>query len=583
MITVGKESIKMKIKKNILVVAVFCSVLITARAQVSFTQVTTGEIANDKGNWGFCGWGDFHNSGYLDLVGPNYTGTNAFYQNNGGSFLKISQGDTVQDSDHHIGALLADYDNDGNLDLFVTVGGFAAAGHNRLYHNNGDGTLTPVNGGVVTNQLGYFGPGGWADYDRDGFLDLFVVNHGVTSPNGGKSLLYHNNRDGTFSQVTSGAIVNDVVGAGFCALWEDYDNDGFPDLLVISYATGNHFLYHNSGNGTFSRVTTGIVATDYWPQGSVCAAWGDYDNDGLPDLFVTDGAGTRNQLYHNQGNGTFTRVTSGPELVPSPGGAFNGCAWGDYDNDGYLDLFVSGFNETNALFHNNGDGTFTKILLGAAVQGGGANMVYGAVSWVDYDNDGFLDLFVGLVDATNEAAGFLPGKNLLYHNEGNSNAWIEVKLTGTVANRSAIGAKVRVQATISGKTFWQLREIGNGGGYNCQPLVAHFGLGDATNVDIVRIEWPSGTVQEFQNVAAKQILTIVEPPRLLASASNNAQPAQFSIRGGRFMQYEIDSSPDLVTWSPIGTVTITNLNGAAQITDTNPPAADQRFYRAVSR
>ena len=553
---------------------VFLIALNHSHAQTLFTQITNSDIVSDQGNWIGCAWGDFHNNGFLDVVAANLFGTNAYYENNNGMFLKISQGDPVQDADYGVSALAADYDNDGNLDLALTSGAFYSLSRNRLYHGNGDGTFSRASGGIVTNLAAYFGPGAWGDYDNDGFVDLLVLNHGTANANGGPNVLYHNNGDGTFTRVTSGAIVNDFISAGFCATWEDYDNDGFLDLLVIN-ASGNNFLYRNNRNGTFGRVSTNIVATDSWSQGAACAAWGDYDNDGLPDLFVTDGAGIRNQLYHNSGHGVFTRVTSGPELVPSPDGAFDGCAWGDYDNDGYLDLFVGGFNETNALFHNNGDGTFTKILSGAAVQGGGPHMVCGPVSWVDYDQDGFLDLYVGLVDATNEPS-FLPGKNLFYRNNGNSNAWLEVKLVGTVSNRSAIGAKVRVHATIGGKSFWQLREIGNGGGYNCPPLVAHFGLGDATNMDTLRIEWPSGTVQELHNIAPRQILTIIEPPRLMVGMTNGVP--QFSLKGGRGFQYEIDSLPDLLAWTSNSVVTVTNLNGVAPIVDNNPPTAS-RFYR----
>jgi hypothetical protein len=571
----------MKIKNYIVAVAVLCSVL-AVRAQSTFTQITNSPVVNDAGQFVGAVWGDFHNSGFQDLIVCNYASTNVYYRNNGdGTFTKISQGEPIADAGYHIGAVAGDYDNDGHLDLCITAGAYApSAATNRLYHNNGDGTFSLASGTGVTSQPGHFGPGVWADYDNDGFLDLFVANHGLANDNGWKNQLFHNKGDGTFTSVINGAIVNDI-SVGFCAAWEDYDNDGFVDLLVVNNVTGGaNMLYHNDGHGTFTRVTTNIIATDAWPGGASTAAWGDYDNDGLPDLYITDQAGVRCQLYHNSGNGAFTRITSGPELVPSPGGAFNGCAWGDCDNDGYLDLFVSGAGETNALFHNNGDGTFTKILAtGPPVNGGGANMVYGAVSWVDYDNDGFLDLFVGGF-TTNDLAS-APGKNLLYHNDGNSNAWLEVKLVGTVANRSAIGAKVRVHATIDGKNFWQLREINGGGGYNSAPLIAHFGLGEATNADTLRIEWPSGTVQEFQNVATRQIFTATEPSRLTASLSNGVP--QISIRGGRGLGYEVDSSSNLTTWMPIGTATITNSNGTALVTDTNPPAADQRFYRAVLR
>ncbi len=164
-------------------------------------------------------------------------------------------------------------------------------------------------------------------------------DHGATNDYGGKNLLFHNNADGTFSQVTSGAIANDV-GVGFCSVWQDYDNDGFPDLLVVNNAANAvNFLYHNNRDGTFTRMTNVVAATETWVQGAVCGVWGDYDNDGFSDLFIADAIGYRNRLYHNHGDGTFTVVPTGPELVSSTGGPFSGCAWGDYDNDGYLDFF----------------------------------------------------------------------------------------------------------------------------------------------------------------------------------------------------------------------------------------------------
>jgi hypothetical protein len=574
---VRKEHDEMKMKNYLQLGAIWFAALASARAQTTFTQITTGPIVSDTGNFVGAAWGDFHNSGFQDLILAGYYGqANVYYRNNGGgTFTKISVGDPVQDGDYHVAASAGDYDNDGNLDLVITAGAYAPApSRNRLYHGTGDGTFSRASGGIVTNQPGQFGPGSWADYDNDGFLDLFIANHGAGDL-GGKNLLFHSNGDGTFTAITNGAIVNDI-GVGFCTVWQDYDNDGFVDLLVgNNESDGVNFLYRNNRNGSFTRVTNSIVATDIWAQGSAGAAFGDYDNDGLPDLFIADNAGLRNQLYHNDGNGTFSRVNSGPELL-TPGA--NGCAWGDYDNDGYLDLFISGWGTPNALFHNNGDGTFSQVHASPG-DDGGYPAAYGAVSWVDYDNDGFLDLFVGGLhgDVNTQA----PGYNLLYHNNGNSNAWLEVKLVGTVANRSAIGAKVRAYATIGGKAFWQLREIQDGGSYNCPPLVAHFGLGNATNVDTLRIEWPSHQVQEIHNVAPRQIVTLTEPPRLLASRSNSVP--QFALKAWPGMQFTIQSSSDLSNWTAIGSVMVTNINGIAPITDTNPPTARPRFYRAASR
>jgi ASPIC/UnbV protein/VCBS repeat protein len=374
----------------------------------------------------------------------------------------------------------------------------------------------------------------------------------------------------TFTPITTGEIVTDL-GTFTRPVWGDFNDDGFLDLFVSNFGDQTNVFYLNNGNGTFAKRNAGYPVRD--ANNHSGSAAGDYDNDGHLDLLVCAGvvepAAQRNALYHNNGDGTFDRVGGGD--VTNQAGFFDACAWADYDNDGYLDLLVSNY-KGNGLFHNNGDGTFSQIDSEPPVLDADCM----SVTWVDYDNDGQLDLFLtrALFDGNLIS-------NLLYHNNGNSNAWLEVKLVGTVANRSGIGAKVRVQATIGGKTFWQMREINNGGGWNIQPLVAHFGLGDATNIETLRIEWPSGTVQEFHNVAARIILTAMEPSRLLATISNSA--VQLSLRGGRNLQYDLQTSPDLASWSHLSTLTITNLDGSAQVSDNLTPGPGHRFYRALSR
>ena len=555
----------------ILASAIFFAAQGVCPAQTTFTKITQGAIVNDVGVLFVRGvWADFNNDGFLDLFVNDKGGVNVFYQNNGNdTFNKITQGPQVQGADDHSLPSWVDYNNDGNLDLAVPVGfGGATPSPIQLYSNNGDGTFARAIAGDLTAQSGNFGLGAWADYDNDGFVDFVVAS--LPQNSSGKNLLFRNNGDGTFTKMASGAVTSDIL-ASASLVWSDYDNDGLMDLFVVSSSPDPfNRLYHNDGNGTFTRVLTNSVTLDKWVGGEGNAAtWGDYDNDGLLDLFVAAGSGTQNRLYHNSGDGGFTKVASGPMLSHAPGAESWGCAWGDYDNDGYLDLFVANYNGRNQLFHNNGDGTFTQILSGSPVNDGSSGVYYLAPSWVDYDNDGLLDLFV---------AG-ASGKNLLYHNTGDTNGWLEVKCVGAVSNRSAIGAKLRVRASIAGRTFWQLREINEGGGHSSQPPVAHFGLGEATNVDVLRIEWPSGIVQEFPGVAARQILTVTEPPWLSASVTNGVP--QFTLKGGRGLRYDVEGSANLTNWTPLGTVIVTNISGFISITDADPSGSGQRFYRAV--
>lgn len=545
----------------------------------TFTKITTGSIVEDRGQFTTHAWGDFNNDGFLDLFVSNYGNkTNVLYRNNGdGTFTKIIQGNPVADAGYHVGSALADFDNDGYLDLIVLEGPATSPRTNSLYRNNGDGTFNRVMGGALANLTGYFGFCAWADYDNDGWLDLFITNLG-RNLTGGKNFLFHGSGDGTFLQITAAS------GLGFCAAWADYDNDGWMDLLVINEDNGAQpFLYHNDGHGKLTLVTTNAVAQDSGI--AACGSWGDYNNDGFLDLFIT-GYSETNRLYRNNGNGTFTKVTSGP-MLPRPDQAAleQGAIWGDYDNDGYLDLFVSNEVGKSTLFHNNGNGTFSQIKSGSPVNDLGENLgangyVGGnAASWVDYDNDGFLDVFVA------RGGDIVSSSNLLYRNNGNSNTWLEVKCIGTASNRSAIGAKVKLKATIRGKTVWQLREITGGGGWNVVPLLAHFGLGDATNADIVRIEWPSGIVQTMTNVAAKQFLTVVEhqepgpvtPPKFTNASHSSDGGFNLSVAGDTGKLYLFEASTNLVNWAKLGVSS--NATGIVDFTDTRATNLSERFYR----
>ncbi len=508
--------------------------------------------------------GVFVHNGYNQSHDPTIA---SLYRNNNGTFTQVAPYSISPVSNPAVATSAAwgDYDNDGYVDLFVT-----SFGPSFQYHNDGGGAFTQITSGdpIADIASGDITGCAWVDFDQDGFLDLFVTrfDHTLSS----FCYLYRNRGDGTLTRVTDSALVTDV-GSSLSSAFCDYDNDGKTDVFITggggaSAPPTQNRLYHGNGDGTYTRVmTAGSIVTNLSRSGG--CAWGDYDNDGLFDLFVVN-LGERNFLYHNNGDGTFTEV-SDPIVIGGPSGWFDignasaACAWGDYDNDGFLDLFVTDASVSapwvNFIYHNNGDGTFTKIVDGSPVNE--FSGTYGG-GWVDYDNDGFLDLF---------ASRHQGGGNALYHNNGNSNGWLKVKLIGTVSNRSAIGAKVRVKAFYRGAYRWQIRQITGGAGWpSNNELNAHFGLGDATNVDTVRIEWPSGAVQEFHNVAPRQFLSITEPPKLLFGVTNGAP--QFSVKGGRFMQYDIQASTDLAAWSPVATLTITNLSGTAQIVDTNAPA-----------
>lgn len=478
----------------------------------NFTRITTGAVATDLGSAGGCAWGDYNNDGYEDLFVANSRPgiRNSLYLNNGdGSFTKIRTGSVATEGGNSAAAIWGDYDNDGFLDLLVTnPGADFSSRPNFLYRNRGDGTFQKITSGrLVTDSKTAF-DATWADFDRDGQLDLFVPDYGKNS-----NTVYRNRGDQTFERFGAPPITSQG-GYSVASAWSDYNNDGWIDLFVANGPARDNFLYRNGPGGKFTAVRTGPVPNDL--SNSLGTAWGDYDNDGLPDLFVCNGfvlTVENNFLYHNDGGGNFTKINSGS--IVSESGSFGSCAWGDYDNDGYLDLLVTEtLGKPNRLYHNNGDGTFAPITTGSVVTDIGVSR---SCAWADYNNDGFLDLFIGNFDQF----GQLPAQNnFLYQNDGNTNQWLKLKLVGTASNRAAIGAKIRVLANIGGQPVWQLREISGGSGWSGQSsLVAHFGLRETTNIDTVRIEWPSGLVQEMHQVAAGRLLTITEPPRLPARGS----------------------------------------------------------------
>lgn len=358
---------------------------------------------------------------------------------------------------------------------------------NLLYRNLGQGRferLTADSAGSILSDSDRSIGLAWADFDRDGWVDLFVPNGGLSTPQNDR--LYRNRGDGRFEPVAGGPVVEGVFTSNQGA-WADFDNDGDPDLFVTHHGNQRNGLYRNNG-GTFELMADSPVTAERNP--SIGAAWGDYDNDGWPDLFVTawDGAlNLRNSLFRNLGGGAFEQIQQGAPATDA--GESLGCAWVDYDNDGWLDLFVATDRQRRAFYRNQG---VTRLTDGSLVNDQRDTSV--GCAWADFTNDGFPDLFI--------ANGGLngPARNALYRNNGNGNSWIKLRCTGTLSNRSAVGAKIRVGARIRGKEQGQLREIVSGSGYISHPgLEQCVGLGDAAVVDLLRIEWPSGVVQKFHN------------------------------------------------------------------------------------
>ncbi len=496
------------------------SLVATIQVDPTFFKITTGPVATDGGDSSGALWCDFDQDGWADLFVGNSPSRNALYRNNGdGTFTRLTNAVPAQDSGY--GGAWGDYNNDGWPDLFVANGGV-----NYLYRNNGDGTFTKVipfagSAGAMSWS------GSWADYDRDGWLDLFISNGG-----GNSDILLHNNQNGTFTRITTTPL-SKSGGASIAAAWADYDRDGWPDLYVANNG-GASFLFHNLRDGGFARMTSGRIVTD--SQSAIVGDWGDYDGDGWLDLAV--GAFGRNLLFRNLGDGTFAKQTNGAVVLDSHNSEL--VQWGDYDNDGWLDLLsVNDGGQNNSLYHNNGDGTFTKVTAGSPVNDGG-NSAGG--SWTDYDNDGFLDLFVA------NWKGSRP--NFLYRNAGNTNRWLKVRCVGSASNRSAIGARISVTARIGGIERTQVREISGGIGFGQLDLPAHFGLGDADTVSSIRIEWPSGAVQTLGPVESRRTLTVHEPPQVkqLRLEGGVWRLDFLGVPQGR---YSLETSQDLRLWQTL--------------------------------
>jgi hypothetical protein len=488
---------------------------------------------------------DYDNDGYPDILlvngedwpGHNHAGPTTpklYHNNHDGTFTDVTRKAGLAVPMFGLGAAIADYDNDGFDDIFIT-----ALGQSHLFHNNGNGTFTEV-----TKAAGMWGPNefstsaAWVDYDHDGKLDLVVANYVQWSEPGdlyctldgahksyctpesykGTAVrLWHNLGGGKFEDATQKAGLADPTSKSLGVAILDYNAEGWPDILIANDTQPNK-LYLNKKDGTFEErgVTSGIAFSE---DGIARAGMGvdaaDYDRSGQPSVIISNFANQMVSLYHNEGNGLFVDEAPQSEVGRATLVTLGfGCFFFDYDNDGWPDIFVAdghiedqiehvqkrvSYAEPAHLFHNLGGGKFQEVTAQMG-QAFAAPRVARGAAYADIDNDGFLDVLV----TTNAGPAYL------FHNEGGSNHSLRLKLVGTKSNRDGIGAVVRVTSGNNGKDK-QWKMLRSGSSYLSQSeLVLTFGLGAETKADTIEIQWPSGQVDKLANVNASQTVSVEE-------------------------------------------------------------------------
>jgi hypothetical protein len=501
---------------------------------------------------------DYDNDGWPDIFIVNGTSVGAlpsnkaptshlYHNNHDGTFTDVTQKAGLTHTGWGQGVCVGDYDNDGWEDLYVTY-----YGKNVLYHNNGDGTFTDVaeKAGVAGSGKSWGNGCAFIDYDRDGHLDLMVANYVdfdlATAPAPGgrstciwkgapvmcgpqglpsaKNILYHNNRDGTFEDVTKRAHIDQADGHYSLSVSTlDYDDDGWPDIFVACDSTAS-ILYHNNRDGTFTDVaiTAGAAFNeDGRAQAGMGSTVADYNGDGKLDIFKTNFSDDTATLYRNNGNGTFDDVTYPAGLGLNTKYLGWGAMFFDFDNDGWPDLLLvnghvypevdsqhlgSTFQEPRILYHNNGNGTFTDISVDAGPGITTLNSSRG-LAVGDLWNDGRLSAVISNMNAS---------PSLLVNEVHSTNHWIAFHLVGASlatasekfrTNRDAIGARITMRA--GSRLF--VDEVRSGSSYDSNnDMRVHFGLGSASKLDSVEVRWPSGHLEKFDNLTVDKIHTLKE-------------------------------------------------------------------------
>ncbi|AJF05727.1 CRTAC1 family protein [Geoalkalibacter subterraneus] len=479
---------------------VFSMVLLAgtiAPAAVDFSDISEAAGVADDGLGKGVAFADVDNDGLVDLYVSNKGGANRLYLNQGNGVMMDATALAGAGVDHPgltMGSVFGDIDNDGCVDLYLATGGTYEIEANRLFKGNCDGTFTDITEQAGVGLKAFTYGASMVDFDNDGYLDIYCANYGV----GAKNVLYRNNGDGTFSDVTEQAGVGDPSWS-WMGIWSDVNNDGYSDLYVVNgrYPAGErNRLYMNNGDGTFTENARAAGVDD--PNWGLGAAFADVDNDGDFDLFVSNYVGG-NQLYLNSGNGTFTKASA--HIRGGHDGWGKGPTFGDIDHDGDLDLYEGDCKLANQLYLNDGRGLFDDVA-GDQPELKCEMVRTKGTAFADIDNDGDLDLYVINWGAPNK----------LYENHRNDSRWLQVALKGTVSNRQAIGARVKILDPETGDLI-AVRELRSATGFCAQqPATVHFGLADRPVVDLV-VVFPSGIEVRQEGVASGQRLEIDEPRR----------------------------------------------------------------------